>query len=499
MTHSTDHAALITGPNPELSDLALSWTTAEYTAEDGIGPMGSLHEAGDSLVAVARFGDDGTTVVGSGVMVGPGLLLTATHVLDEFLSDGSGPVFLTFLPNGTRAWLPFDLMTVSRLSQFDGRRKVVSDISLVSCTLNSTAHPDRPMMLAPMEVALPLVGSRLWAMGFRHQRIQDGAALLTPLITSGLVAAAFPKGRGERMASPRFEVEMDTPGGMSGGPVVNADGHLVGIVSSSLAGGPTHVTLIWEALRFRVKSSIPKLSKNESVSLLGASALGFAKLKGRVQRDPFGEITLELSPDEMKLLTESVTASEICARKPSALDADQLEVFLGTWGSDMEAAALQGALQALTQLSLPAMRDILEPSGVPVEHLDAIRGFSVKDFDGLDDISVVLIEEIDDRCFRLEFHIFVRAVIWTVEMVEDFTRQNATQLDVYFFDRWTESGVTNLTIAQHLYFKGSMIFNRASELFESATITHSAIKPRGADPKISAPPAAALPKADIAE
>jgi hypothetical protein len=194
MTRDTNHAVLITAYNLALSELALSWQTAEYSAEDGIGPMGSLHEAGDSLVAVAQFGDDGITILGSGVMVGPGLVLTATHVLDEFPSDGSGPVFLTFLPNGTRAWLPRDRMTGSGPSQFDERRKVVSDISLVSCTLNSATHADRPLMLAPMEVALPLVGDRLWAMGFRHQGIDDGAAILTPLVTSGLVTAAFRKG-----------------------------------------------------------------------------------------------------------------------------------------------------------------------------------------------------------------------------------------------------------------------------------------------------------------
>jgi hypothetical protein len=70
MTHDTNHAVTA-------DSLALS--------EDGIGPMGSLHEAGDSLVAVAQFGDDGITILDSGVMVGPGLVLTATHVLDEFV------------------------------------------------------------------------------------------------------------------------------------------------------------------------------------------------------------------------------------------------------------------------------------------------------------------------------------------------------------------------------------------------------------------------------
>lgn len=46
--------------------------------------MGSLHEAGDALVAVALLDDEGTTVLGSGAMIGPGLAVVAAHVLDEF-------------------------------------------------------------------------------------------------------------------------------------------------------------------------------------------------------------------------------------------------------------------------------------------------------------------------------------------------------------------------------------------------------------------------------
>jgi len=101
--------------NPVLSDLKLSWKTTEFEAVDGIGPLSSLHQAGDAFVAVARLDDDGLTIEGSGVMVGPGLLLTATHVLDEFPKRGSGPLFITFLPNGARAWLPKDLEAVRKV------------------------------------------------------------------------------------------------------------------------------------------------------------------------------------------------------------------------------------------------------------------------------------------------------------------------------------------------------------------------------------------------
>lgn len=51
------------------------------------------------------------------------------------------------------------------------------------------------------------------------------------MVTSGLVTDCFPQGRGERMPASCIEVAMDSIGGMSGGPVVNDEGWLVGICS----------------------------------------------------------------------------------------------------------------------------------------------------------------------------------------------------------------------------------------------------------------------------
>lgn len=472
------HAIEITEENPSLSDLALTWQTAEYSAEDGLGSMGSLHEAGDSLVAVALVDEGGATVLGSGVMVGPGLLLTATHVLDEFLTDGPGPVFLTFLPDNCRAWLPRDRMTVTGPSQFDERRKIKSDITLVSCTLNSQAHASAPLMLAPMEVALPLVGDRLWAMGFRHQGMDGHSALVTPFVSSGLVTAAFPHGRGERMASPCFEVDMDTRGGMSGGPVVNADGRLVGILSSSLEGGPTHITLIWEALRFRVAGATPKLQANKTVSLLGAKALGLAKLKGHIERDPFGDVKVELSEKEGALFAASIATSTHETAKPRVLDENQLESFLDSWGADLEDAALEGAIQALGRVSVEKARTFLADDEIPREYLDAVQGFSVEDFDGVEDLTVTGTEAIDGGIFRLDYYFDVGALIWTVEMDEAFARDNAVGLAEHFYNTRIEDSLASMEAYQRRYFRGSAIFHRDAEAFTDAAITLSALKPR---------------------
>lgn len=69
--------------------------------------MGSLHEAGDALVALGEMNEDGLTIQGSGIMIGPGLVIAATHVMQEFSKNGTEPILLTFLPDalahGSRA------------------------------------------------------------------------------------------------------------------------------------------------------------------------------------------------------------------------------------------------------------------------------------------------------------------------------------------------------------------------------------------------------------
>jgi len=468
----------IIADNEALAELELSWNTAKFTSEDGLGPMATLHQAGDALVAVGRVYDDGPEIIGSGVMVGPGLLLTATHVLDEFPKSSPPPLFMTFLESGMRAWLPKDVTTVSGSSEFGHDRKVVSDISLVGCTLNSDALAHRPLMLAPMQVTLPLIGERLWAFGFRHGGIKAGAALLTPLVSSGLVTAAFPRGRGERLASSCIEVDMDVRGGMSGGAVVNSDGYLVGIVSASVSdGGPTYVTLIWEALRMRVKGSVPKLQKVPQISLIGARGEGLVKLKGNFHRDPFGDIKLSLSADEGQLMVASLTDTQRAEMRQNALDSDELEAFLEDWGPEMEDVTGEAALRSLAGISLPKMREFLEGSAIPPPCLDAIEAFSVEDFEGVEELDVTKSDAMEDGSIEFAFTIDVRSLIWTVDvsreafaaLEEDFLRA--------FFNVREENGVMRMETIQRRYFKGHVVFGREAERFGNPVIKLSALRP----------------------
>ena len=304
------HRVEITKHNKDLAKLQLHWVRPEFSADDGIGPLESLYQVGDYVAAVAGVFDNQLSSIGSGVMVAPGIMLTATHVLDEFPRDGSGPILLTFLPDGNaRAWLPTTSVTCSgksKLQLFDKKRRIVSDLSVVSCTLNSEAHCKHPLCLPPIELCLPILGSRLWAVGFRQGAIGGSEEIeATPFVTSGIVTACFPEGRGERMPSPCIEVAMESVGGMSGGPVFNADGRLVGVISTSLDAGPTYITLVWDALRLSIEGLPKEVWKEQESNLVKGVDLGLVRIKGNFKYDENRNTVLTLSEDEMHAFMSS--------------------------------------------------------------------------------------------------------------------------------------------------------------------------------------------------
>ncbi|MGO7015413.1 S1 family peptidase [Rhizobium leguminosarum] len=88
----------------------------------------------------------------------------------------------------------------------------------------------------------PRVGELVVAIGFPEIELAHGPAADLPVaITEGMFAAygrvshLYPSGRDRTSPTPVFEVEANWPSGMSGGPVFNAAGEVIGLVSRSIA------------------------------------------------------------------------------------------------------------------------------------------------------------------------------------------------------------------------------------------------------------------------
>ncbi|WP_313116153.1 S1 family peptidase [Stenotrophomonas indicatrix] len=467
------HSVLITDANPALATLRPSWSTAEYSDSDGIGPMASLYEAGDALVAVTRMDTEGPTVLGTGVMIGPGLLLTATHVLDEFPSNGAPPVFMTFLPDAARAWLPVDRSTSTGRSAYVEDRRLVSDVTIISCTLNSDAHAHHPLMLAPLRAALPLIGERLWAFGFRHGDIDQGAACVTPLVSSGQVTQVFPHGRGEHLPASCIEVAMETRGGMSGGPVVNAKGDLVGIVTSSIEGGPSYVTLIWDALRLKVRSTLPLLAHRGDINLFTARNLGLVRLNGMVTRNRRGDVTLKLSEAESRLMAMCIIDEPMPATGTTAgraLTTDQLDTLQTRWSDEMEEEAAHAGLHYLQQREVPAVRAFLAAAGIPTVCLDSILQAEVEDMQGLEYPEILSARE-QGGIINATYAFELLTVVWTVEVAVAEYQANAAVFDAHFINVQTQGETMQMEVMQRCYFEADIEIETSETSLTSTTIT----------------------------
>jgi hypothetical protein len=94
------------------------------------------------------------------------------------------------------------------------------------------------------------------------------------------------------------EVNMEARGGMSGGPVFNEAGHVVGVVSSSVGweggNGPTYVSLVWPAALSEVRAPWPQnYWPNDQAGLQLGADTSLSRLRGSA-RFVNGEITVQL-------------------------------------------------------------------------------------------------------------------------------------------------------------------------------------------------------------
>lgn len=215
---------------------------------------------------------------GSATMVGPGIALCAKHVIEPWLDRLTGlhamALFIGFSRASPVVW------RMTRLTLIDE-----SDLAIVSLSLSQDLPPDGVLWdVASMTTRLPNVGERLTMFGFRaaspafdlvDQHLHVNAAMLA---SSGYVTAVYPEGRDRFLIPwPTIEVESDSLGGMSGGPVFDDRGFLLGMVCSSIssdhAGGPTYVALNWPALLRRFDGGWPV--EHQQASLHHLAQIGF--------------------------------------------------------------------------------------------------------------------------------------------------------------------------------------------------------------------------------
>ncbi len=196
-----------------------------------------------------------------------GILLTADHVIasyrdrgDQLNSDGLSPIYgssgnqslVAFLSPGVvygtvhipHQFFPLILSAHSPTKGGDDPMRELrgeANIQTADVSVLRTQELQEELHTFQVSAESPKVGDSVVAVGFpkldviQGRRREVAARLDEGMFASyGTVTALHPNGRDKSNQTPVFEVEAHWPSGMSGGPVFNRGGHVVGIVSRSM-------------------------------------------------------------------------------------------------------------------------------------------------------------------------------------------------------------------------------------------------------------------------
>ena len=225
----------------------------------------------DGLLLHMQFHDsEGHRIDGSAVLVAPGIALCATHVvrpyIDALVAGTATGFCMGIAKSGLQIW---------QLHQ--GTPVPDTDLTIISLTYRSSLPDDCTFSQANLTTRLPRVGEQLTLVGFRADsaELEDRTfvARASVLVCVGQVTAQYPKGRDSVMIPwPALEVDCQAWGGMSGGPVFDTNGYVVGIVCTSVGdhtvGSPAYVSLLWPAMTQQYQGGWPSQSFLGSHSLL---------------------------------------------------------------------------------------------------------------------------------------------------------------------------------------------------------------------------------------
>lgn len=211
-----------------------------------------------ALTAIGLRRGDAFEVLGTGVMVAPGLALTATHVLrDDIPALVDGEVGALCIGVRSEA---IDLWKIRSVSVTRD-----DDLAYLSLELASRITDAWRFTSIAITTRCPRGGERLTIVGFRFPEIREASEgrLLVHgdlLAASGTVTAVYPTSRDPvLMPYPTIEIACGSLGGMSGGAVLDASGSLVGVISRGFefedGAGPTSAA--WVIGAFARQLDIP--------------------------------------------------------------------------------------------------------------------------------------------------------------------------------------------------------------------------------------------------
>ncbi len=226
-------------------------------------PFG-LREVIQPVVSISKT-EDKITGLGTCFQISPWLWLTAHHVVrhsssSEFPVDEVGAVgFSMGLVYGAVGFTTTDCFgEVRQIAAFKSEKadeignflgpappEIWIDVASLRVNIDKLK---KERLVSPLPIAndTPKIGDEILAIGYPILGSTFNSETSRMLFeermygAAGKVKALHPMGTSSSKPWPTFEIEGDWEAGMSGGPVINTDGQVVGIVSSSFAPSEEH-------------------------------------------------------------------------------------------------------------------------------------------------------------------------------------------------------------------------------------------------------------------
>ena len=231
-------------------------------------------ESFDGMLLAITFTDASShRLEGSAVIVGPGIALCATHVIQSRLASlSAGTEAITcfgITSNGLQIWKVTKITVVPN-----------SDLSILGLALASALESEGTLYKSVITTRLPKIGEQVTIFGFRSSeyifpRSTEPGAMFKAniLVCTGKIVERYPSGRDRIMLPwPALEIACPSWGGMSGGPVFDNTGKVVGLLSSSFSTddnlGPSYASLLFPALTANFEGGWPTPLFMTSTTLL---------------------------------------------------------------------------------------------------------------------------------------------------------------------------------------------------------------------------------------
>lgn len=243
----------------------------------GAGAIDEWDHFGSGLLAIGIKTASAFRIEGSGVLVGPGLGLAARHVFEDYFDDLSTgqavPYGISITQSGLLIWKLHQLVVAN------------SDVAILRLDLCSDL-PDGGLRLASLTTRTPMVGETVMIAGTRNRGTTnlDAPYDIEVRVGVGEITEVHPLARDSVMLpNPCIGVKCLTIGGMSGGPVFDMHGKVLGILSSSFEDdeGPSYASLWWPSAALEINSLWPPGFVSLPTNLLALGASGAVSIDRR--------------------------------------------------------------------------------------------------------------------------------------------------------------------------------------------------------------------------